>query len=118
MIFCAGVMTGVFCGPGRESSTSRSTRMPCRGGDVDPITEAQIKKMNAGARADAQDAFGYFIAGSDPDGKVTYYNLAMAESVVIQSPDRCDVVFPSGQRAEFTTAKAVSAIRRLIDRAR
>lgn len=83
---------------------------------MDPNTDAYIKKMNSESRADAQNVIGYFVAGEDPVGKVTYYNLAMAESVVIQSPDRCDVVFPSGQRAEFTTAKAVSAIRRLIDR--
>ena len=83
---------------------------------MDPNTDAYIKKMNSESRAGVQNVIGYFVAGEDPDGKVTYDNLAMAEAVVLHSPDRCDVVFPTGRLAQFKTERAVRYVRRLIDR--
>lgn len=79
-------------------------------------SEEYANKMNTEAFARAQNVIGYFVPGEDPEGKVTYYNLAMAEAVVILSPDRCDATFPSGRIAQFKTEGAVEFVRRLIDR--
>jgi hypothetical protein len=81
------------------------------------MDEADLFMARARAEnlARAQDAAGCFVAKTDPEGTVTYYNLATAESVAFHS-DRCEVVFPSGTRAEFKTAKETQLIRRLVDR--
>ena len=58
---------------------------------MEPNTDAYIKKMNSESRAGVQNVIGYFVAGEDPDGKVTYDNLAMAEAVSASfaGPLRC-----------------------------